>query len=75
MFVLLQPTSPLRPQKSLDNALNKFLDNGYDSMLSLSPSNNFFWNIKKIGITAEYDYLNRKRRQDINDDEKKYFEN
>ena len=75
IIVLLQPTSPLRPKNSLDDAINKFIDNGYDSMLSLSPSNNFFWSIKDMEITAEYDYLNRKRRQDITDNEKKYFEN
>ena len=75
IIILLQPTSPLRPKKSLDIIINKFIDGKYDSLLSLSPSNNFFWKINSEGIRAEYDYLNRKRRQDINKDEKKYFEN
>jgi len=75
IIILLQPTSPLRPKNSLDVIINKFIDEKYDSLLSLSPSNNFFWKINSEGVTAEYDYLNRKRRQDINDDEKKYFEN
>ena len=75
IVILLQPTSPLRPKNSLDPIINKFIDGKYDSMLSLSPSNNFFWNIENSKITPEYDYLNRKRRQDITSDEKKYFEN
>ena len=75
IIILLQPTSPLRPKKSLDAIINKFIDGEYDSLLSLSPSNNFFWKINSTELKAEYDYLNRKRRQDINEDEKKYFEN
>jgi len=75
IIVLLQPTSPLRPIHSLDKIINKFIDENYDSLLSLSPSNNFFWKINSNGISAEYDYLNRKRRQDIAEKEKKYFEN
>ena len=75
IIILLQPTSPLRPKNSLDVIINKFIDEEYDSLLSLSPSNNFFWKINSTGLKAEYDYLNRKRRQDIKEDEKKYFEN
>ena len=75
IIILLQPTSPLRPEKSLDPIINKFIDGGYDSLLSLSPSNNFFWNINADKASAEYDFLNRKRRQDITPNEKKYFEN
>ena len=75
IIVLLQPTSPLRPKKSLDSVIDKFIDSEYDSLLSLSPSNHFFWNIDSKKASAEYDYLNRKRRQDIKPEEKKYFEN
>tara|TARA_B100000519_G_scaffold198708_1_gene208655 strand:- start:499 stop:1194 length:696 start_codon:yes stop_codon:yes gene_type:complete len=75
IIVLLQPTSPLRPKKSLDMAINKFINGQYDSLLSLSPSNNFFWKINSEEISAEYDFLHRKRRQDVQDSEKKYFEN
>ena len=75
IIVLLQPTSPLRPEKSLDLAINKFINGNYDSLLSLSPSNNFFWKIDAEDVSPEYDFLNRKRRQDIEETEKKYFEN
>ena len=33
------------------------------------------YDIENNKITPEYDYLNRKRRQDISPNEKKYFEN
>jgi len=75
IIVLLQPTSPLRPEKSLDIAINKFLNDDCDSLLSLSPSNDFFWTIDSKKASPEYDFLNRKRRQDITEYEKKYFEN
>ncbi len=75
IIVLLQPTSPLRPKKSLDSIINKFINGKYDSLLSLSPSNNFFWKVDSKGVSPEYDYMNRKRRQDIENNEKKYFEN
>ena len=75
IIVLLQPTSPLRPKKSLDLIIDKFINGKYDSLLSLSPSNNFFWKISSDKISPEYDYMHRKRRQDIKENEKKYFEN
>ena len=75
IIVLLQPTSPLRPKKSLDLIIDKFINGKYDSLLSLSPSNNFFWKINSEKISPEYDYMNRKRRQDIKEYERKYFEN
>jgi len=75
IIVLLQPTSPLRPEKSLDLIINKFINGKYDSLLTLSPSNNFFWKIDSDKASAEYNFLNRKRRQDISESEKKYFEN
>ena len=66
IIVLLQVTSPLRPKGSLDTALRHFQKEEYDSLLSVCPSHRFFWRLKENGTTyAEYDYLNRPRRQDL----------
>ena len=75
IIILLQPTSPLRPKGSLEKAINKFIDGGFDSLLSLSPTHNFFWNIDSDIAHSEYDYNKRPRRQDIEAAEIKYIEN
>ena len=75
-IVLLQVTSPLRPYGSLDNALKHFIYNKYDSLLSICPTHKFFWKIKGSNfISAEYDFLNRPRRQDIKEEEQRFVEN
>ena len=75
IIILLQPTSPLRPKGSLEKAINIFIDGNFDSLLSLSPTHNFFWTINGDLAQAEYDYLNRQRRQDIENSKIKYIEN
>ena len=46
LIVLLQPTSPNRPDGSLEEAINKLIEFNHDSVLSISPTHNFFWKIK-----------------------------
>jgi len=75
IIVLLQATSPLRPKGSLDKALQHFQQGGYDSLLSVCPTHRFFWRIKDDDtIHAEYDYLNRPRRQDISQKDIRFME-
>ena len=76
IIVLLQPTSPYRPKDSLKEALNKFIDNDYDSLLSITPTHRFIWSIdKKNNLKASYDFLKRPRRQDLKTSEINFIEN
>jgi len=76
IIVLLQATSPLRPLNSLHSAINKFINGGFDSLLSISPTHRFFWKIENDGTAqAEYDFMNRPRRQDMTKDDIRYIEN
>ncbi len=76
ILVLLQPTSPYRPKGSLENAITHFTENGFDSLLSITPTHRFFWRVKNDQTTfAEYDYLNRLHRQDLKQEDIRYMEN
>lgn len=75
IIVLLQATSPLRPNGSLDNALEKFQAEGFDSLLSISPTHRFFWRVDEKEAHAEYDFMNRPRRQDMTEADIRYVEN
>ena len=76
IIILLQATSPFRPKKSLKVALDKFIKNSFDSLLSISPTHKFFWSIdKNNNINPKYNYLNRPRRQDLKKDEMSFIEN
>lgn len=75
IIVLLQPTSPLRPEGSLEKGIKKFINEGYDSLLSISPTHKFFWRVSETKTTPKYDYLNRPRRQDLNQNQISYIEN
>ena len=74
-IVLLQPTSPIRPKGSLKKALDIYYNGEYDSLLSISPTHNFFWNINNDIANPKYDFINRPRRQDMKENEISYIEN
>lgn len=70
LIVFLQATSPLRETKDIDNAIEKLINENLDSLFSASKLEDFFiWtydeneNLKSLN----YDFLNRKRRQDISE--------
>jgi len=63
-----QVTSPLRETSDIDNALEQFISGNFDSLFSCSVAEDlFFWQKlpDKSLASVNYDYLNRKRRQDI----------
>lgn len=74
-IVLLQATSPLRPENSLDEALDRFENGNFDSLLSLSPTHRFFWRARGEIAEAEYDFMRRPRRQDMQPEEIRHVEN
>ena len=47
----------------------------YDSLLSLSPTHRFNWEINGRETIPKYDFKKRPRRQDIPESERSYIEN
>lgn len=71
--LFIQPTSPLRNKLDFDNAIKKFNLNKYDSLFSANISNDTnFWEYNNNKLVANYNYKERKMRQDLNT---KYLEN
>ena len=66
MVVLLQPTSPLRPDDLIDKCIKKLLDENADSLLTVCPAHYFFWEREAGNVRAHYNYECRPMRQDMN---------
>jgi CMP-N,N'-diacetyllegionaminic acid synthase len=73
-IVALQATSPIREPSDLDNALDLFEREKLDSLMSVCEVEDYFnWRVTENGPEPiNYDYHNRRMRQDI---EKHYLEN
>jgi CMP-N,N'-diacetyllegionaminic acid synthase len=70
-----QVTSPLREPKDIANGIAKALEGKVDSLFSCSVAEDlFFWEVNAEGKldSVNYDWRNRKRRQDI---PKQFIEN
>ena len=63
IFILVQATSPLTETKDFDKAIDYYLINKFDSLLTCVRTKRFFWNIN--GNSINYNYNNRPRRQDF----------
>lgn len=63
IFVLLQATSPWTRSFHIDEALDHYHNEGFDSMLSVVHSHAFQWGAN--GTPLNYDYRKRPRRQNI----------
>ena len=61
-MVLLQPTSPIRYPKQIDEAIELIISQKGDSLLSVFENNSFLW--AKNGTSINFNYKNRPRRQD-----------
>lgn len=63
VFMLVQATSPLTESVHFSEALQKYSNGEYDSMLTCVRNYRFFWN--EDGSSMNYDYMNRPRRQNF----------
>jgi N-acylneuraminate cytidylyltransferase len=64
LLFTIQATSPLTTAKELEEGLNHFTANEYDSMLTGVRVKRFFWTDE--GVALNYDYKNRPMRQQFN---------
>ena len=66
IYVFLQATSPLRDVFDIDNAVEKIINENLDSVFSACELEDFLiWQDEKGCLKSiNYDYKNRKRRQD-----------
>ena len=73
--VLLQPTSPIRDDGSLDAAVEQYEQSGADSLVSVVEGSPFEWRLGPTGPDPLYDIDRRPRRQDIPVGALRYIEN
>jgi len=64
ILITLQATSPLTTEHDIDKAVEQFIKNKNDSMVTGVTSKRFYWS--KNGNPINYNYLRRPRRQTFN---------
>ena len=64
IFMLVQATSPLTETVHFSEAIEKYNQGKYDSIITCVRNYRFFWN--EDGTSMNYDYMNRPRRQNFN---------
>lgn len=69
ILLLLQPTSPIREPKHIDEAVAMLVRENLDSVVSVVESHSMLWRMSgyKAQPRAMYDVANRQRRQDMGD--------
>lgn len=65
LLVLLQPTSPIRQPHDIDAAVSLYQTSGADSVFSARHVEGFVWGEIDGQVLSEYDYQDRRRRQDL----------
>jgi len=66
IIIGVQPTSPIRDQKDINQAIKKFNKYKFDSMFSANlPNDSFYWKTNKNKTSPLYNYKRRPRRQDM----------
>ena len=65
-IVLIQATSPFLKSKDLDGGITKYLNNNFDSLISIVRQKRFIW-LKNNELIKPYNYfpIKRPRRQDF----------
>ena len=67
-IILLQPTSPLRNFKHINQCINLFEKKGYNSIFSACKKKEFIWETENNKIKSlSYDFKKRKNSQNLND--------
>ena len=62
-IVLLQPTAPIRRVGLVDQAIEKMLSDGSDSLVGVVESSPFIWKGSTTNATPQYDVAQRPMRQ------------
>jgi N-acylneuraminate cytidylyltransferase len=73
-IVLLQPTAPIRRVDLVDQAIEKMLSDGSDSLVGVIESSPFIWKGSTGDAIPQYDVARRPMRQSFSKDELSYRE-